>query len=137
LKNSYFTVNALQDYITRKSLKNNYLLFGGLAKSYGESYRRFRNRLAKKLNEPSIATIRLYDLRHAWITKTLMRINNVEIVRQLVGHKRLNTTQKYIHLLATDSQEFDVQGAETKEQAFKLLSAGYTYTDTARRDIRL
>ena len=119
----------LQDYINRRKLKNEDLLFEGLAKSYGESYRRFRNRLAKKLNDPSIATIRLYDLRHAWITKTLMRISNVEIVRQLV-HKRLNTTQKYIHLLATDNQDFDVQGADTKEQSFKLLSAGYSYIQT-------
>ena len=120
----------LQDYITRKGLKNNDLLFEGTAKSYGESYRRFRNRLAKKLNDPSIATIRLYDLRHAWITKTLLRISNVEIVKQLVGHRRLDTTQKYLHLIASDNQEFDVQGADTKEQAFKLLSAGYTYIQT-------
>jgi integrase len=61
----------LQTYITDRNLKLDDLLFAGRAKGYGEDYRKFRNRLANKLKDPTIRTIRLYDLRHAYATKHL------------------------------------------------------------------
>jgi len=102
-------------------------LFTGRARGYGESFRRARNRLAQKLNDPTIKTIRLYDLRHYYVTKQLMRIQNAEIVRQIIGHKNLNTTQKYMHLLAGTSGEWIVEGTTDKERAKQLLTADFTY----------
>ena len=67
----------LKTYIQSRQLGNDDLLFPSLSKSYGESFRRFRNRLAKKLNDPSVKTIRLYDLRHAYVTNKLRRMLNL------------------------------------------------------------
>ena len=117
----------LQTYIADHNLKLNDLLFSGKPKTYGEEFRRFRNRLAEKLKDQTIRTIRLYDLRHAYATKQLRRTQNCEIVRQLMGHKKLDTTQKYLHLLAGNSGEWLVEGTTDKNRAKELLEADFKY----------
>ena len=117
----------LQAYIMRRNIEPEDLLFKGTNKRYGEAFRRFRNNLAKKLNDPTIRTIRLYDLRHAYCTRQLRRTQNTEIVRQIMGHKRLDTTQKYLHLLAGTSGEWIVEGTTDKERAKELLATDFTY----------
>lgn len=114
-------------YITKHNLKSEDYLFSGQAERYGEHYRRMRNRLAEKLKDESIKAIRLYDLRHYYITKQLRKIQNCEIVRQIVGHKRLDTTQKYFHLLANTNGEWIIEGTTDKERAKQLLAADFTY----------
>jgi len=121
----------LQERIIRKNLKPNDLLFGTLdAEHYASCYRTVRNRLAKELNDPSIATIRLYDFRHYFCTKKLNDINNPYTVMILMGHKKLTTTQRYMHLINTENDEWECSGATTKEQAIKLIEAGFQYVTT-------
>jgi len=120
-------VARLKTCITRKNLQPEDFLFKGNARRYGEKYRRLRNRLAEKLNDPTIKSIRLYDLRHAYVTKQLRRCQNAEIVRQIVGHKNLNTTQKYMHLLVGTCGEWIVEGTNDRERAKELLAADFTY----------
>ena len=115
------------NYITRHNLKPDEILFTGKTENYGKDYRAFRNRLAKKLNDPTIHNIRLYDLRHAYATKQLRRTQNAEIVRILMGHKKLDTTQKYLHLLAGNNGEWIVEGTTDKERAKQLLEADFTH----------
>ena len=121
----------LQTYITKNSLKPDDLLFAGNVINYGIHYRIFRNRLAKKLNDQTIKTIRLYDLRHAYATRQLRRTQNAETVRIIMGHKKLDTTQKYLHLLGTENGEWEVEGTTDKERAKQLLEADFTYQLTA------
>ncbi len=128
LKISEELAARLNNYIFENRLQGNDLLFEQNSRKYGECFRIFKKVLAKKLNDPSIATIRLYDLRHYYVTKQLRRTQNAEIVRQIVGHKRLDTTQKYMHLLpGTDNGEWIVEGTTDKERAKQLLSADFIY----------
>ena len=127
IKISEELTTRLQTYITTHNLNTEDLLFKGETRRFGEHYRRARNRLAKKLNNPELKKVRLYDLRHYYITKQLRRTQNAETVRILVGHKRLNTTQRYMHLLANTNGEWECQGATTKEEAKKLIEADFTY----------
>ena len=117
----------LQAHITRKNLKPTDRLFGGNSRRYGEAFRRFRNNLAKKLNDPTIKSIRLYDIRHAYCTKQLKRTQNTEIVRQIMGHKHLNTTQKYLHLQGFGNADWIVEGTNDKERAKQLLKEDFQY----------
>jgi site-specific recombinase XerD len=121
----------IQAYITRHNLKPEDLLFAGNVINYGIHYRIFRNRLAKKLNDQTIKTIRLYDLRHAYATRQLRRTQNAETVRIIMGHKKLDTTQKYLHLLGLENGEWIVEGTTDKERAKQLLEADFTYQLTA------
>jgi site-specific recombinase XerD len=117
----------LQTYITTNNIQPDELLFKGDERRYGEHYRRFRNKLANKLNDQTIRTIRLYDLRHAYVTKQLRRTQNAETVRIIIGHKKLNTTQKYLHLLTNENGEWEVEGTTDKKRAKQLLEADFTY----------
>jgi site-specific recombinase XerD len=117
----------LQTYITKNNIKPEETLFKGKPETYCTHYRNMRKKLAKQLNKPSINNIRLYDLRHAYCTKQLRRTQNAETVRIIMGHKQLNTTQKYLHLLGLNSGEWIVEGTTDKERAKQLLKADFTY----------
>jgi integrase len=121
----------LKTYILQNQLVNEDLLFEQDSRAYGECFRIFKKALAKKLNDPSIAIIRLYDLRHYYVTKQLRRTQNAEIVRQIVGHKRLDTTQKYMHLLVGTDGEWIVEATNDRKRAQDLLAADFTYQLTS------
>jgi integrase len=117
----------LQTYITKNQLKPDEILFKGTPERYGEHFIRLKKRMARTLADPQYLNIRLYDIRHAYVTTLLRRIQNAEIVRQIMGHKRLDTTQKYMHLLAGTSGEWIVEGTTDKERAKQLLAQDFTY----------
>ncbi|MGA3290677.1 MAG: site-specific integrase [Candidatus Bathyarchaeia archaeon] len=118
-------MTKIQTYITINKINPNTPIFTGA--NFSQQFIKYKKRLAKRLNDPSIATIRLYDLRHAYITKQLIKIQNTEIVRQIVGHKQLNTTQKYLHLLTTNTGEWIVESTTDQKRADELLLQDFTY----------
>ena len=59
--------------------------------------------------------------------KQFPRCQNAETVRQIVGHKKLDATKKYMHLLANTNGEWIVEGTTDKERAKQLLTADFTY----------
>jgi integrase len=121
----------LQELIYKNNLKPDDLLFSGEARNYPDHFRRLKTRLAKYYNDPTIKSIRLYDLRHYYVSKLLKQTQNTEIVRQKVGHKRLNTTQKYLHLLAdTYSTEWIVESTNDKKRSEELIRSNYIYVLT-------
>jgi integrase len=127
IKISESLTTRLQDYITKHKLKPEDLLFTGKPATYGEHFIRLKHRLARTLQDPQYLSIKLYDLRHAYVTTQLRRTQNTEIVRQIMGHKRLDTTQKYLHLLSGNSGEWIVEGTTDKERAKQLLKEDFTY----------
>jgi len=44
-----------------------------------------------------------------------------------MGHKQLNTTQKYMRLLNINNGEWIVEGTTDKKRAEELLKADFTY----------
>jgi hypothetical protein len=121
----------LQEHIIRENLTPNELLFKGTdSDHYGKQYRQIRNKLADELHDPSIRTIRLYDLRHYFCTKKLNDIQNPYTVMVLMGHTKLTTTQRYMHLLNLNDDEWTCTGATTAEEATKLIENGFQYVTT-------
>jgi len=121
----------LQEHITREGLAPNDLLFkGASADHYGKQYRQMRNKLAQKLKDPTIRNIRLYDLRHYFCTKKLNDIGNPYTVMVLMGHTKLTTTQRYMHLLNLNDDEWTCTGATTVKEAAKLIESGFQYVTT-------
>jgi len=117
----------IQEQIIRHNLNQNDQLFKGTATQYGKNFRELRNRLAKKLKEPTIHNIRLYDLRHYFCTKKCKQIQNPWIVMGLMGHKRLETTQIYMHLSGLEESEWIVESTTDQKRADELLRQDFTY----------
>jgi len=121
----------LREHIANHKLASADLLFKGTdSDHYGKQYRDMRNKLADRLRDQSIRTIRLYDLRHYFCTKKLNDIQNPYTVMVLMGHTRLETTQRYMHLLNLNDDEWTCTGATTAKEATKLIEAGFQYVTT-------
>jgi integrase len=121
----------LREHITQENLApDNFLFKGTDPDHYGKQYRQMRNKLADKLKDPTIRQIRLYDLRHYFCTKKLNDIGNPYTVMVLMGHTKLETTQRYMHLLNLNDDEWTCAGATTAKEAAKLIEAGFQYVTT-------
>ena len=83
--------------------------------------------LAKKLKDPTIKSIRLYDFRHFFATNLYSKTRDLLLVKTKLGHKEINNTLFYTQLFEFKEDEYTVKGAETKEQAMKLIEAGFEY----------
>jgi integrase len=67
---------------------------------------RTRNRIAKKLKEPDLLKYRLYDLRHYYATMLYAKTKDIHLVKQQLGHKRIEHTLIYTHLINFKTDEY-------------------------------
>jgi integrase len=127
LKISEKLKNTLQNHIAKYKLNPNDKIFKGNATYYGNNFRAMRNNLAKKLQDQTIKTIRLYDFRHYFATMTYHKTQNLIYTKQQLGHKRIETTLIYTQLLDLNDDEWTCKGATNKNEAMQLIEAGFEY----------
>jgi integrase len=69
LKITEKTLHMLTEYLARANIKLNQKIFANWKPvDYSKYFRATRNKTAKKMADPTIKTIRLYDLRHFFAT---------------------------------------------------------------------
>jgi integrase len=93
----------------------------------GKMWRRYRNKTAEKLKEPQLKTIRLYDLRHYFATMLYYRTRDPLLVKQLMGHKKLETILIYTQLVNFKEDEYHSATATTIKEARRLIEQGFEY----------
>lgn len=74
--------------------------------------------------------ISFHTFRHFYATMLYARTLNILRVQQSLGHKSLTSTQIYTHLIDFKSEEYEVQVAESVDEAKKLGEAGFEHYDT-------
>jgi len=122
------TLEMLKTYITEKRLNQNDRLFPTKSRNISTSYRKLRNALAKKLQDPTIQQIRLYDFRHYYATMLYHKTRDLLFVKQQLGHKDLRQTLRYTQLIPfNEEEEYTCKTAITIKQATDLLEHGFTY----------
>jgi integrase len=98
------------------------------SKWMGKIWRRLRKRVAERLCNPSVRTIRLYDLRHFYATTLYHRTKDILLVKQQLGHKKIETTLIYTQLVQfSEEDEFHSATAKTVDEAAKLIEQGFDY----------
>jgi integrase len=124
--------DLLTEQITKHNLTEENYIFGGTPEKYSSSFQRLKTMLAKRLNDPSIKRIRLYDLRHKFCMDTIEKFPQQPfLIMYTMGHKHLNTTEHYVHIqeylkaITTDGKYLTAT-ASTVEQAIPLIEQGYT-----------
>ena len=128
LKLKSSTLNMLNVYLARHPMNPNDKLFGNWNSDlYGKYFRYYRNRLAEKLGDPSLRDIRLYSLRHLFASKLYHQTNNILLVKELLGHKKIETTLIYTRLMEVSDGEYVSAIARTVEEARKLIEEGFEY----------
>ena len=114
-------------HINRQHLTADNKLFNGDSADYGKHYRNHRNQLAEKIQDASLKTIRLSDFRHYFASNLYDKTKDILLVKQQMGHKRLDTTLIYTQLLNLNEDEWTCRTANTVEQAAKLIETGFQY----------
>jgi len=95
------------------------------------SFERYRNDVAEKLHMPMLKKIRLHDLRHYFATMLYHRTKDILYVKEQLGHKRLENTLIYTHIVTWASEEYICKVAKTAGEASALIEQGFTYVATA------
>ncbi len=122
------TLEMLREHINKKELKQNDRLFPTNPENISDNYRHLRNRLAKKLQDPTIQTIRLYDFRHYFATMLYHKTKDLLYVKASLGHKDLRTTLRYTQLLDTlPNDEYHCKTATNIKEAANLIENGFEY----------
>jgi integrase/recombinase XerD len=94
----------------------------------GKLWRRTRNNIAKKLQDPSIKSIRLYDLRHYYATMLYRKTRDILLVMRNLGHKKIETTLIYTQLLPlSEEDEYTCKTATNVKEATELIESGFEY----------
>ena len=128
LKISNTLTLRLQTHIIRNNLNPNNQLFKSTPAHYSKTYRQSRNALAKKLNNPTLKTVRLYDFRHHFATMLYHKTRDILYVKQQMGHRKIETTLVYTQLIQHEQNEnYTCKVATNQTQITELIESGYEY----------
>jgi len=86
-----------------------------------------RSKAYEIYNDPTIKQIRLYDLRHFKATMEYYKTRDILHVKQLLGHKRIETTLIYTHLVIFESDEWTSAVGATLEECRQLIDNGFEF----------
>jgi integrase len=93
-----------------------------------EAWIKAKKKIATKLQDPTLKAIRLYDLRHFYATMLYDRTKDLLLVKQQLGHSRIETTMIYTQLVNfNENEEYTVKTATNLKEATELLEHGFTY----------
>ena len=87
----------------------------------GKKFRKYRDLLAKKLKDKALRNVRLYDLRHYFGTMTYYRTKDILYTKDVMGHRKLETTLIYTKLIAYGDEQYICRIAKTLEEASQLI----------------
>lgn len=129
------TLAMLKEYATKYNFSLTDRMFPSTDVS-SHVFMRIRNRLAERLHEPELKKIRLYDLRHYFATMLYHKTKDILYVKEQFGHRRLENTLVYTHLVGFPNDEYTTAVAKTVDEACKLLEAGFYYV-TEMEDVKI
>jgi integrase len=106
-------------------------VFGASYKTVKHNFRVQRKRLAEKLNNPRLNKITFHTLRHWRATMEYHKTKDPLYVKEMLGHKKLDTTLLYIQvekaLFGDNNDEFTVKVTRDPNEARVLLETGFEY----------
>ena len=95
-----------------------------------EAYEMQKKRVAESTKNDRLNAIELRTFRHWAGTMIAQRTNgNVLIVMKLLGHKRVESSMKYIniYMLSFQNKDYDVLAATSVDEIKPAIAAGYDY----------
>ena len=91
-------------------------------------FRRMRKKIAQRLGNPRLLQIHFHSLRHWKATTEYARTKDLLYVQQLLGHRSIKTTLRYIQLADIPQEErFISKVAMNVKEATELIELGFEY----------
>ena len=101
------------------------------------TFDRQKKRLAQKLQNPRLLSITFHTFRHWKATMEYAKTKDILYVKQLLGHRNINSTLIYTQLVNFEADEYYSATAKTTEEAKALIEAGFEYVCTTPENIML
>jgi len=114
--------------------KNNKFIFSTQVRSISIVFARQRNKLSRTLQNPRIHQIHFHTFRHWKATMEYHRTRDILHVKHLLGHKKLENTEIYTHLIDFQNDEYHVKHAKNLEEESKLLESGFEFVRYSMED---
>ena len=97
-------------------------------KHISDTIRKHRNKVAKRLGNPNLKRITLKTLRHWKATIEYHRTKDILYVKELLGHKNIQNTLIYTHLVEfEENDQYIVKVAKKLDEFTELLELGFNY----------
>jgi integrase len=125
LKMRSFTLAMLKKYLNESKLGPNDHLWN--TKRLRQNWYRLKVSVAKKLGEPQLAQIRLYDLRHFAGSMAYYRTKDIIYTMRFLGHKNIKNTLRYVHLVGFDREEYLCKVANDISEVTSLIEDGFEF----------
>jgi len=109
----------------RKRPNNN--VFNPQTRTLDSTFQRQRKRISEKLQNPRLKQIHFHTLRHLKATTEYAKTQDTMHVKYIMGHKRLDTTARYIHYTNFQEEEYHCKVATTIEEIKNLVENGFQF----------
>jgi len=90
-------------------------------------YEVMKDNLAVELNNLRLKEIAFRSFRHWKATTEYAKTKDILHVKWLLGHKKIENTLVYTHLISFNSSDYICKVAKTLEEATALIEAGFEY----------
>lgn len=120
------TVAMLKEYLGKHSFGLNDRVFPKV-RTMRTAFQRIRRRTAEKLQRPELMRISMYSFRHYFATMLYQKTKDILLVKEKLGHKRLENTLIYTHLIDFRDEEFTVRATKSVTEASQLIESGFEY----------
>jgi integrase len=92
-----------------------------------KTFERARKRVADKLGNPSIKRISFHTFRHWKATTEYHKTKDILHVMRLLGHRSIQNTLIYTHLVDFKSDEWTCKVASSLDEAVSYIESGFEY----------
>ena len=111
-------------------------IFPGNLFVFRRTFRRYRKRMAQKLQNPRLNRITFHTFRHWKATMEYHRTKDILHVMKLLGHRDIKTTLIYTQVVNFEGDDYHVKAARTLKEDKELLKAGFEYV-TERDGVKI
>jgi site-specific recombinase XerD len=96
-----------------------------------------RKRLAEKLQNPRLNQVKFHTFRHWYATREYAKTNVLLHVQERLGHRNINSTMVYTHLIKTEGDQYYSAIAKIAEEAQRLIEDGFSFVCTTPENVML
>jgi len=102
-------------------------IFTGSLRHFRRNFRKQRKRVVEKLKNPRIDHISFHTLRHFKATMEYHKTKDILHVKQILGHRSINSTLLYTQLVNFKETDYHVRVASDIKEACELVKTGFQY----------
>ena len=118
---------------------NEYIFLKSNLNAHRWNYDKQKTALAKKLQNPRLKQVTFHTLRHFKASREYAQTRNILHVKEMLGHRNINSTLVYTHLVPFDDESecYNHAVAKDEKEAGELLDQAWQYVCTTPQGIMM